>query len=294
MVGEHGIRKWGWVAFFLAPSLTGLLIFVLGPILSSLGLTLFEWNLLSDPKFIWFDNFKELYHDEDFWIAFRHTLTFIAYYIPGVLLTALITALLLNQRLRGVSVFRTAFFVPVVASWVVVAVIWRWIFNPRFGLLNFLLAKIGIDGPPWLFDPDTALYAIILTSIWKDTGFVAVMLLAGLQNIPETYYEAAKIDGARSWQRLRFITLPLLTPSIFFALIISLINSFQVFEQSWLMPERFARSGTSVVVEQIVNNAFRYSRMGYAATMSWVLFAVIFAITFVQIRLQKRWVNYDI
>lgn len=294
MVGEVGLRKWGWVALFLAPSLSGLLVFVLGPILSSLGLTLFEWNLIKDPEFIWLDNFTELYHDQDFWIAFRHTLFFIAYYIPAVLLTALITALLLNQRLRGVSVFRTAFFVPVVASWVVVAVIWKWIFNPRFGLLNFLLAKIGIEGPAWLFDPDTALYAIIITSVWKDTGFVAVMLLAGLQNIPETYYEAAKIDGAKGWQRLRYITLPLLTPSIFFALIISLINSFQVFEQVWLMPERFARSGTSVVVEQIVNNAFRYSRMGYAATMSWVLFAVIFAITFVQIRLQKRWVNYDI
>ncbi len=294
MVGEVGLRKWGWVAFFLAPSLVGLLVFVLGPILSSLGLTLFEWNLLKDPQFIGLDNFKELYHDKDFWIAFRHTLTFIAYYIPAVLLTALITALLLNQRLRGVSFFRTAFFVPVVASWVVVAVIWKWIFNPRFGLLNFLLAKIGIEGPAWLFDPDTALYAIIITSVWKDTGFVAVMLLAGLQNIPETYYEAAKIDGAHSWQRLRYITLPLLTPSIFFALIISLINSFQVFEQAWLMPERFARSGTSVVVEQIVRNAFSYSRMGYAATMSWVLFAVIFAITFIQIRLQKRWVNYDI
>ncbi|MBI5929231.1 MAG: sugar ABC transporter permease [Chloroflexi bacterium] len=294
MVGEVGFRKWGWVAFFLAPSLIGLLVFVLGPILSSLGLTLFDWNLLSDPKFIKFDNFKELYHDKDFWIAFKHTLMFITYYIPSVLVTALITALLLNQRLRGVSVFRTAFFVPVVASWVVVAVIWKWIFNPRFGLLNFLLAKLGIEGPAWLFDPDTALYAIIITSVWKDTGFVAVMLLAGLQNIPETYYEAAKIDGARPWQRLRFITLPLLTPSIFFALIISLINSFQVFEQAWLMPERFARSGTTVVVEQIVNNAFRYSRMGYAATMSWVLFVVIFAITFVQIRLQKRWVNYDL
>jgi multiple sugar transport system permease protein len=177
---------------------------------------------------------------------------------------------------------------------VVVALMWKWIFNPRYGLLNYLLARIGITGPAWLFDPDSALYAVIIASVWKDTGFIAVMYLAGLQGISGTYYEAAHIDGARPWQSFRYITLPLLTPTTFFALIISLINGFQIFEQVWLMPETFAQRGTSVVVEQIVNNAFRYSRMGYAATMSWVLFAVIFTITLVQLRLQNRWVHYEI
>ncbi len=294
MAWDRGFHKWKWVLFFLAPSLAGLLIFMVGPLLYSLRLTLYEWNLLSDPVYVGLDNFRRLYHDADFWLAFRHTLTYIALYTPAVMVLALGTALLLNRPLRGVAFFRAVTFVPVVSSWVVVALMWRWIFNPRFGLLNYFLAQLGIDGPAWLFDPDTALYAIIIAGIWKDIGFVAVMFLAGLQGIDESYYEAAKIDGARGPQRLRYITLPLLTPTTFFALIISLINSFQIFEQAWLMPEDFARTGTTVVVERIVNYAFRYNQMGYAAAMSWVLFAVIFTITFVQIRLQKRWVHYDV
>ena len=207
---------------------------------------------------------------------------------------AFLTALLLNQPLRGRAWFRTVFFVPVVTSWVAVAVIWKWVFNPAYGLVNYFLSQFGIDGPAWLVDPDTALYAIIITSIWKDLGFVTVMFLAGLQGIPEDYYEAAKIDGANRWQSLRRITVPLITPTTFFALIISLINSFQVFEQAWLMPERFARRGASVIVGEIVDNAFRYNRMGYAAAMSWVLFAVILTVTLVQFQLQKRWVHYDL
>lgn len=294
MAGNRGIRKWGWVLIFLAPSLIGLLVFTVGPILYSLRLTLYDWDLLSEPRYIGTRNFEELYHDQEFWTAFGHTLTYLILYIPAVLVLALGTALLLNRPLRGMAFFRTATFIPVVSSWVVVALMWKWIFNPRYGLLNYLLAQIGIQGPAWLFDPDTALYAIIIASVWKDIGFIAVMYLAGLQGISITYYEAAHIDGARPWQAFWYITLPLLTPTTFFALIISLINGFQIFEQAWLMPESFARSGTTVVVEQIVNNAFRYNRMGYAATMSWVLFAVIFAVTLVQLRLQNRWVHYEL
>lgn len=278
---------------FLGPSLVGMLVFLVGPILYSLALTLYDWNLLSSPEFIGLDNYEDLYYDADFWRAFRHTLTFIVLYIPAVIISALAVATLLNQKLHGLAFFRMSFFVPVVSSWVVVSLMWKWIFNPRFGLLNYLLGLVGIEGPAWLFDPDVALYAIIITSVWKDTGFIAVMLLAGLQSIPNSLYEAARIDGAGQWRSWRHITLPLLSPSIFFALIISIINSFQIFDQVWLMPERFARSGTTVIVEQIVNNAFRYNRMGYAATMSWVLFAVIFVITIIQFRAQKLWVHYD-
>jgi multiple sugar transport system permease protein len=294
VAGNRGIRKWGWVLVFLLPSLIGLLIFLVGPILYSLRLTLYDWNLLSAPVYIGTGNFKELYHDAEFRGAFQHTLTYLVFYIPAVLTLALGTALLLNRPLRGMAFFRMATFVPVVSSWVVVALMWKWIFNPRYGLLNYLLAQVGITGPAWLFDPNSALYAIIIASVWKDTGFIAVMYLAGLQSISPTYYEAAHIDGARPWQSFRHITLPLLTPTTFFALIISLINGFQIFEQSWLMPEQFAQRGTTVVVQQIVNNAFRYNRMGYAAAMSWVLFAVIFAVTLVQLGLQNRWVHYEL
>jgi multiple sugar transport system permease protein len=294
VAGERGFRKWAWVVVFLAPSLIGLLVFIVGPVIYSLVLTLFDWNLLSSPKFIGLGNFVELVHDERFVLAFKHTLTYLVLYVPSVLAVAFGTALLLNQPLRGRAFFRMAFFVPVVSSWVAVSVIWRWIFNPRFGLLNYILSLVGIQGPGWLFDPDTVLYAIVIASVWKDAGFVAVLFLAGLQGIPEIYYEAAKIDGASPRQRLRHVTLPLITPTAFFALITSLIGSFQMFDQAWLMPERFARVGARVVMEQIVNNAFRYQRMGYAASMSWALFAVIFVITLIQLRLQKRWVHYDL
>jgi multiple sugar transport system permease protein len=294
MAGQRGLQKWGWVLLFLAPSLVGLLIFTVGPILVSLGLTLFEWNMLSAPEYIGLANFRELFADEAFGRAFQHTLTYIALYIPAVLALALGAAMLLNQNLRGRAFFRTSFFVPVVSSWVVVSLMWQWVFNPRFGLLNYALGLLGISGPAWLFDPNTALYAIIITSIWKDIGFVGVMYLGGLQSIPESLYEAAQIDGARPWQRFRYVTLPLLTPTTFFALIISLINSFQVFDQVWLMPEDSARRGTTVIVEQIVNNAFRYNRIGYAMAMSLVLFVVILGITIVQLRLQNRWVHYEL
>jgi multiple sugar transport system permease protein len=182
-----------------------------------------------------------------------------------------------------------------VASWVVVSLIWKWIFNPAYGLVNFGLGAFGIAGPAWLFEPNSALYAIAITSIWKDAGYVALLFLGGLQAISQTYYEAAQIDGAGRWHLVRYITLPLLTPTMFFVLIILLINYFQMFEQVWLMPMRDSAADRQleVVVTEVVTHAFRYNRMGYASAMSWVLFAVIFLITFIQFRLQKRWVYYE-
>ncbi|HRF47737.1 MAG TPA: sugar ABC transporter permease [Anaerolineales bacterium] len=293
MVGERGWRKTGWVLLFLLPSLSGLAVFSLTPILASLGLTLFDWDLLTPPRFIGLDNFSELFTSDDFWAALGHTLYFIAGYIPLVLVLALGLALILNQKLRGIMLYRAAFYLPVVSAWVAVALLWKWIFNPKFGLVNYLLGLIGIAGPGWLFDPNWAMPAIILTSVWKDIGFVMVMFLAGLQGIPADYYEAAAIDGADRWQSFWSITRPLLAPTTFFALIISLINSFQVFDQVWIMSGGGPAGATTVLVEQIVKNAFSYSRMGYASALSWVLFLLVFAATAVQMRLQQTWVSYE-
>ncbi len=293
MVGERGWRKTGWVLLFLLPSLSGLAVFSLTPIVASLGLTLFDWDLLTPPRFIGLDNFAELFASDDFWAALGHTLYFIAGYIPLVLVLALGLALILNQKLRGIMLYRAAFYLPVVSAWVAVALLWKWIFNPKFGLVNYLLGLIGIVGPGWLFDPNWAMPAIILTSVWKDIGFVMVMFLAGLQGIPADYYEAAAIDGADRWQSFWSITRPLLAPTTFFALIISLINSFQVFDQVWIMSGGGPAGATTVLVEQIVKNAFSYSRMGYASALSWVLFLLVFAATAVQMRLQQTWVAYE-
>jgi multiple sugar transport system permease protein len=295
MVGEQGWRKGAWVLAFLGPSMAGLLVFIVLPILSSLWYAFNDWNLLSPPQFIGFQNFSELLRDNAFWSALRYTLTFIAIYIPFVFTLGLGLALLLNQKVRGMLIVRTASFLPVVASWVVVSLIWKWIFNPSYGLVNYALGVIGISGPAWLFEPGFAVLAMVITSIWKDVGYIALLYLGGLQNVSESYYEAARIDGANRWRCVRHITLPLLTPTMFFVLITLLINYFQMFEQVWLMPMRDSAADrqVEVIVTEVVKNAFSYNRMGYASAMSWVLFALIFAITFVQLRLQKRWVYYE-
>jgi len=282
-----------WALFFLAPSLIGLLVFLVGPMIASLGLTFLEWDPLLPMRFtfIGLDNYIQLANDSDFWAALGHTLFFIAGYIPLVLVSGLAIALLLNRGLRGMAFFRGSFFMPVVSAWVAVALLWTWIFNPKYGLVNYLLGLVGIQGPAWLYDPTWAMPAIILTSVWKDIGFVSVIFLTGLQSIPNEYYEAAAIDGAAAWQRFRRITIPLLSPTTFFVLIISLINSFQVFDQVWIMTEGGPAGATTVLVEQIVNHAFRYGRMGYAATLSWILFLMVFSVTLLQSRVQKKWVT---
>lgn len=295
MAGNRGFQKWKWVIVFLAPSLIGLLLFTVYPILSSLWLAFNDWNLMSPPKWVGLKNFETLLNDPSFWTALRYTLTFIVLYIPLVFVLGLGLALFLNQKLHGIVVVRTATFLPVVASWVVVSLIWKWIFNPSYGLINYGLAALGIQGPAWLFQPDTAVWAIVITSVWKDVGYIALLYLGGLQGVSIIYYEAAALDGANRWQRFRFVTLPLLTPTMFFVIITLLINYFQMFEQVWLMPmpESAAQRQLSVIVTEVVRNAFSYSRMGYASAMSWVLFALIFLITFVQLRSQKRWVHYE-
>ena len=295
MSWNQGIHKWKWVAVFLAPSLIGLLIFIVYPIASSLWLAFQDWNMLSPPKFVGLANFKELFQDQEFWRALRYTLTFVVLYVPSVFVIGLALALLLNQKVRGMIIVRTSTFLPVVASWVVVSLIWKWIFNPAYGLVNYGLSLLGITGPAWLFTPQTAVYAMVITSIWKDVGYIALLYLGGLQTISETYYEAAQIDGAGRWRSFRSITLPLLTPTMFFVAITLLINYFQLFEQVWLMPQTDSAADRQVrvIVTEVVRNAFSYNRMGYASAMSWVLFILIFVITFFQFRLQKRWVYYE-
>jgi multiple sugar transport system permease protein len=259
---------------------------------ASMVISLLRWDLLRPARFIGLANYGALLADPDFKAAVLHTLLFILGYLPLVYLGGLGLALLVNQKLRGSSFFRSAYFLPVVTSWVVVALVWRWLLNPQTGVVNAALDLVGIQGPGWWTDPAWALPSIILASAWKDLGFVMVILLAGLQAIPEEYYEAAEVDGAGRWARFRNVTLPLLSASSFFVLVISLINSFQVFDQVWVMTGGGPAGASSVVVEQIVRNAFSYNKMGYASAMSWVLFAAILAVTVVQFRIQRRWVNY--
>jgi multiple sugar transport system permease protein len=292
MVGQRGWRFRLIVALFLAPSLIPLVLFLILPMLASIGLSFASWDLLTSPHWVGVANYRGLVHDGEFHSALLHTLYFVAGYLPLVFCGGLLLALALHQRLKGVAWLRTLYFLPVVTSWVVVALVWKWLLNPQYGIVNRLLGFVGVQGPGWWLDPHWAMPSIILASAWKDIGFTMVIFLAGLQAIPEEYYEAASLDGAGRWSRFRNITFPLLSPASFFVVVISLINNVQVFDQVWVMTQGGPAGSTSVVVQQIVQNAFSFGRMGYAAAMSWVLFGVILIITVVQLRLQKRWVVY--
>lgn len=292
MVGQKGWRQLPVVMLFIGPSLAALILFLLGPLIVSLGISLTSWDLLTPPRYIGLANYSELFHSSDVRDALSHTLFFIVGYLPTVLVLGLGLALLLNRPLRGLSLYRTAFFMPVVSSWVAVSLMWKWLLNPAFGLVNYLLGLLHLYQPGWWADPHWAMPAVIIASVWKDVGFVMVLLLAGLQGIDRSFYEAAQIDGAGAWARFRYVTVPLLSPSIFFVTVISLINSFQVFDQVWVMTGGGPGGASSVIVEHIVRNAFSYGRMGYASALSWVLFVVIFAITAAQFAAQRRWVHY--
>ena len=252
-----------------------------------------QWDLLTPPQWIGFENFTELFKDKDFYRSLGNTLYFIAGYLPLVYILGLAAALALNSKFRGSGWIRAAYFLPVITSWVIVALLWKWILNPQGGLVNSGLAAFGITGPGWWTSSTWAMPSVILASAWKDLGYVMLILLAGLQAIPPEYKEAASIDGASNWQILRKITIPLLTPSTFFVLVISLINNFQVFDQFWIMTEGGPEGSTTVILQNIVSNSFNYGRMGYASAMSMALFAIILIITLAQLRLQKRWVHYD-
>lgn len=292
--GARGSR-WtnrGWVLLFLAPSAVPLLMFTVVPMLGSVWVSLHSWNLISPMRWAGLENYRSLVVDPTTATVFTNTLIYCIGYLPLVYVGGLGLALVLNQRLRGRSMFRAAFFLPVVTSWVVVALVWKWLLNPTNGLVNTVLGAVGLPQPGWWTDPTWALPAVILSSAWKDLGFVMVIMLAGLQAIPSDVLEAAWADGANAWQRFWRITLPLLSPSTFFVVVISLINGFQVFDQVYVMTGGGPSGSSQVVVGQIYDLTFRYGRAGEASALSWLLFAVILAMTAVQIRGQRRWVHH--
>jgi multiple sugar transport system permease protein len=278
---------------FIVPSYLPLVAFLILPMIAAVVLSFSKWDLLTPAQWVGIQNYRELIHDKSFYSSLGNTLYFIAGYLPIVYVLGLIAALALNNKFRGSGVIRAAYFLPVVTSWVIVALLWKWILNPNGGLVNSLLSLIGIQGPGWWTSPKWAMLSVIIASAWKDLGYVMLILLSGLQAIPQEYAEAAAIDGATKWQILRKITLPLLTPSTFFVLVISLINNFQVFDQFWVMTDGGPEGSTTVILHNIVANSFNYGRMGYASAMSMVLFAIILSITLIQLRLQKRWVHYE-
>jgi multiple sugar transport system permease protein len=301
MTAKLSRSKAATIFLFLLPSCIGLLIFSLIPIGYSLVISLTDWDGLNQwsfangtPNFVGVDNYEDILGGEEFWRVLRNTLYFIILYIPLILCASIVAAVLLNNTYKGIGLYRVLFFIPVLTSWVAGALIWKWVLSDVYGPVNQLLSFVGIDGPAWLQDRLWAMPGIVMASIWKDMGFFALIMLGGLQSINPSYYEAAQIDGASLWQRFTRITLPLLSPILFFVMIICIINSFQLFPQVMIMTTDAGPYGaTQVMVERIYKYAFKYYKMGYAASFSWILFLIIFIFTILQMKLQKKWVHYD-
>ena len=270
---------------FLLPSLLGLLIFSLLPLLVSAVISLTDWNGL--------ENYKTILTGTEFWKVLGNTGAYIIMYIPLMLAVSLLEAYLLSSSRRGVSAFRVVYYLPVLTSWVAASLIWTTVLSPQYGAMNNLLALFGIQGPGWLLDEKWAMAAIVLVSVWKDAGFFGLILLSGMVGINKSYYEAAALDGAGAWKKFWRITVPLMSPAIFYVLIVALINAFQLFPQVMIMTDGGPNGATQVMVERIYRYGFRYFRMGYAAAFSWILFVIIMACTAFQMKAQKRWVNYD-
>ncbi|MDQ6421012.1 sugar ABC transporter permease [Paenibacillus sp. LHD-117] len=260
MVGVRKTRRWVTITLFLLPGLVGLIAFNLYPIVMSAFVSFTDWDLLTEPEYVGFDNYIDVFTGEKSRLAILNTFTFIIGYIPIILIASLALALLLNRKIRFLSFYRAAVFIPVITSWVAVSIIWRWILNGQNGLLNYLLSLVGVQGPIWLQDFFWAMPSIVMVTVWKDVGFFAIIILAGLQDISEDYYEAAKIDGAGTFQQLIKISIPMVTPSMFFVVIISLINSFQLFDQVLVMTGGGPAGSTSTMVEQVYRNAFQITR----------------------------------
>jgi multiple sugar transport system permease protein len=282
----------GWL--FVGPVILGVLFFQLAPVAASLAVSLTNWSGLNQPKFLAFDNYKELFTaDDTFWPSLKNTVVFTVAVVVLTIGIGLALAVLCNQKVKGIGIFRTLYYSPAVTNVVAIGFVWFWLYDPTNGLFNSTLKTVGIDGPAWLSDTKTALIAVIIVAIWQGVGYPMVILLAGLQSIDQSLLEAATVDGASAWRRFWSVVVPLLTPSLFFLTITQFITSFQVFGIIYVMTSGGPNNATSVFIFHIYEAAFGHGRLGYASAMGWVLFVIVGVVTAVQWKLEKRWVHYD-
>ena len=278
---------------FLLPWATGFILFVLGPILASLVLSLMRYDIVTPPYFVGLSNFRELFlTDIRFLGSMGNTAYYVALYVPLHMIVALGLALLLNQKVRGMPAYRTMFYIPSIVPIVAGSILWVWILQPEWGLINSLLGIFGIKGPLWLASLTWSKPSLILMALWG-SGAAMIICLAGLQGVPQHLYEAAEIDGADRWQRFVRITLPMLSPTLFFMLILGVIGSFQVFTTAYVMTGGGPAESTLFYMLYLYRRAFVFLNMGYAAAMAWILFVIVLVLTIVQFRLANRWVYYE-
>lgn len=277
---------------FLLPTLVGLALFTAGAVIASFVLSFTNYNVFNPPHWAGLYNYRTIINAPLTKQVIGNTLYYSAVMVPASTVLALLVALAMNQPVPFRTLLRSMFFMPVISSTVAVALIWSWLYNPEFGLLNVALRAVGIKGLEWLQNTKTAMPSIMIMSLWKGLGYNMVIFLAGLQAVPEQLYEAAEIDGAGRWARLRHVTLPMISPTVFLVLILSTIASFQVFEQTYILTNGGPGYATLTIALYIYQTAFVYFNMGYASALAYILFAGVLIVTLVQFRLQNRWVFY--
>jgi multiple sugar transport system permease protein len=278
---------------FAGPWLIGFFALVLVPLLDSLWYSFTSYDVLHAAHFIGLTNYHDLFGDALAQQSFGNTVYMAAIGVPIGVIAALIMALLLNQEVRGISIYRTIFYLPSITPIVAASLLWLWLLNGNYGFINDALALVNINGPNWFNDASWAKPAIIVMITWGSAGSTMIILLAGLKNIPLSLYEAAQIDGASVLSQFRHITLPMLSPTLFFVIVISVINTFQIFTQAYITTQGGPLNSTLFYVYYLFDNAFGYFKMGYASAMAWMLFVVILALTIVQFRLARYWVFYE-
>ena len=277
----------------MAPSVILFLVFFAVPLLTSLYYSFTQFDVLTAPKWSGLQNYQMLLKDKHFWQAGRNVLIWAIGTIPTGIIIGVGIAYLLNQNIRGKRLYQLFYYLPVISMTVAVLVLWKWIYHRDFGLLNSLLARFGVSKVDWLGTEWVALGSVMLTSLWRSASAYMVVFLAGLQAIPGSFYEAAELDGAGRWQQFWRITMPLLSPSIFFVLVMNMVNVFQVFDEIYVLTGGGPYRSTETFVYHIWHNAFKVFKLGYASAQAWVLFAMVGLITVLNFYLQKRWVHYD-
>ncbi len=280
---------------YIAPWLVGLVVFTVGPVVVSAFLSLTDYDMLGSLHFVGLANYQAaLQQDDIFWKAVYNTIYFAVVFVPLSIIGSLAAALLLNQHIRGQPVFRTLFFIPSITPVVAMTLLWMWILNSEFGPLNTVLGLVGIQGPPWLGSSLWAKPAMILMSLWGAIGGgQMIIFLAGLQGIPQELYEAAEIDGSNNWQKFWGVTIPMLSPSMFFNLVMGMIGAFHIFTPAYVATEGGPNYATEFYVLYLFQNAFRFLRMGYASALAWLFVVLVLVLVVIQFRVAGRWVYYE-
>jgi len=277
---------------FIFLAMIGLFVFRLGPLFMAGAMSFTDWSMFGDPGFVWFENYQEFIMDSTFWKIVGHTLMFSLIFVPSIVFGSLILAVLLNQGVKGTTAFRAMYFAPVITSTVAVGIVWRWIFGADVGMLNYLLRTAGVESPPsWLSDRAFSLMVVAFVFAWKRMGYYMVIYLAGLQDIPKTLYEAARIDGAGPFTIFRRITIPLITPTMFFIMIMALVDSFKNFDIIYTMTRGGPGKASTTMAYYIYQHAFELFQMGQASSLSMMLLFIVGGIAFLNFYYKSRWVQ---